>query len=145
MFKPIENIENEVVFLKFDIRNENDPSGLPRDSFLIYNKKNDLVGKISLLYGYDKNVRYSGHIQYEIDPEDRGHNYAYYATKAIEKIAKEYVMKYLYIVTEIDNIPSKKTIEKLGGQFQETTDVPEDVWFFNAQLKPISIYRLNID
>ena len=40
--------------------------------------------------------------------------------------ARKHGMEYLYITCNHTNIPSKKTLEYLGGEFVELAELPED-------------------
>lgn len=71
-------------------------------------------------------VLYGGHIGYGVDPEFRGHHYAERACRLVLPFAKANGMETLWITCNPDNIPSRRTLERLGAQFVEVVDVPED-------------------
>lgn len=72
-------------------------------------EENDCVGHIVYRYGTDDQLKYSGHIGYTIDEEFRGHGYAY---KALEELLGLIEKKEVIITCDLDNIASRKTIEK---------------------------------
>ena len=59
---------------------------------------------------------YNGNIGYEIEEIFRGKNYALKACKLVLPIAKAHGMNELFLTCDENNIPSYKTIEKLGGE-----------------------------
>lgn len=72
-------------------------------------EENDCVGHIVYRYGTDDQLKYSGHIGYTIDEEFRGRGYAY---KALDELLGLIEKKEVIITCDLDNIASKKTIEK---------------------------------
>ncbi len=68
-----------------------------------------LVGRIVYRYGTDEQLKYSGHVGYTIEPEYRGHGYAYQALNELFDLIDK---KEIIISCDLDNIASYKTIEK---------------------------------
>ncbi len=87
-----------------------------------------IVGKIVLREGTNEERYYDGHIGYTIEPEYRGHHYAYQAVMLIKPIAKELGFNELIITCSPDNIASKKTIKKLHAQYLETKAIPKQYY-----------------
>ena len=69
---------------------------------------------------------YDGHIGYSVEPQYRGHNYAYQAVIKLKKIAKRLGFEQLVITCSPDNIASKKTIKKLNAKYLETKTIPPE-------------------
>ncbi len=88
--------------------------------------KNEPIGLIDIRIGYNNNLYYGGHIGYEVDKPYRGHHYAYKACKIIKQVALAHHMDKLYITCNPDNIPSRKTCEKLELKLKEIVDLPKD-------------------
>ena len=61
--------------------------------------------------GYHNNEKI-GDVGYVIYPKYRGHNYAYKALILLSQHLNELGIEDFWITCDIDNIPSKKTIEK---------------------------------
>ena len=61
--------------------------------------------------GYHNNEKI-GDVGYVIYPKYRGHNYAYKALILLSQHLNEFGIEDFWITCDIDNIPSKKTIEK---------------------------------
>lgn len=77
----------------------------------------------------------------------RGNGYAYDAAKILLTIGfDEYGMDEIIITCSPDNIPSRCTIEKLGGELKETADVPEDHWLAQRGelVKNIYLFKKNV-
>jgi Predicted acetyltransferase len=103
------------------------------------------VGRLILRDGSDKECYYEGHIGYTIFEEYRGHHYAYEGCLLLrEFIDRDHVL----ITTDPNNIPSQKTIQKLGCKYIETKEIPKDVrkFFTNEErVKDIYIWNLKDD
>lgn len=86
---------------------------------------NNTVGQITLQVASGAKIYYSGHIGYRVSEEFRGHNYALKACRLMFKQAKKHKMSQLVITCNPDNLPSRRTLEKLGGFLREIVPVPE--------------------
>ena len=103
------------------------------------------IGTCDLRIGMNERLYFAGNIGYRIYPEWRGNSYAYQACLILFEQAKnEYGMDRLLITCSPDNIPSKKTLEKLGGRHLDTVDVPPSHWLYERgeTVKDIFEYRL---
>lgn len=102
--------------------------GLPKGwkPYYIYLMKidNEVVGRLTLREGTNEERYYDGHVGYSVEPEHRGHHYAYQAMQLIKPIAASLGFKELIITCSPDNIASKKTIIKLGAKYLETAQIP---------------------
>ena len=105
------------------------------------------VGSIDLRLTVEGDMYYYGHIGYNIICSFRGHNYAYYACLILFKIAREeFGMDELIITCSPDNIPSYKTLIKLGGELIERVEVPKNHQLFaiGETKKYIFRYRISL-
>lgn len=103
------------------------------------------VGICDLRLGCNEELYYAGNIGYRIYEKFRGNSYAYEACKILFSIAhKQYKMDELLITCSPDNIPSKKTCEKLDGQYVETVPVPKTHWLYSRGETIKNIYRYNL-
>lgn len=73
-----------------------------------------MVGTID--YRGKQDVTLQGDIGYSINPAYRGHNYAYKALCILSDILSKKGISDFFISTHKDNEPSRKTIEKYGGE-----------------------------
>ena len=103
------------------------------------------VGNLDLRLTMNDYMYYYGHIGYHVYRFYRGHNYAYKACRKVFQIAKEeFGMEELIITCCPDNLPSLRTLEKLGGELIETVDVPRhhELWLRGEKVKCIFKYKL---
>ena len=111
----------------------------------IYLKNNnEKVGSISFRIGHNYHSYYNGNIGYEVDEKYQGNNYAYKACKLLVDVAKYHQMDKIYFSCKYDNIPSYKTIEKLGGKLIEEVIPPKDYIYFFEGMGLHKIYELII-
>lgn len=102
------------------------------------------VGRLSLRVGYvegisrgnplwhklckpppsNENIRYGGHIGYEVFPAYRGHRYALKACRLVLPLARRHGISPLIITCNPDNMASRRTIELLGATLLETVALP---------------------
>ncbi len=141
------DLEDEVVLKEhYRLSAEETSDGVPTVYYDICLRNSPLkVGKIDLRLKMDDYMYYLGHIGYHIYRFYRGHSYAYKACLQLFKIAKEeFGLTELIVTCSPDNIPSYKTLVKLGGQLVETVPVPEDHELYrnNERIKCIFKYKL---
>lgn len=106
--------------------NKDLPQGWEPYYIFIIQVNNEEVGKIVLREGTIEQRYYDGHIGYSVEPQYRGHNYAYQAVIKLKKIAKRLGFEQLVITCSPDNIASKKTIRKLNAKYLETKTIPPE-------------------
>ena len=94
-------------------------------TFDIYERKpRRRVGYVSLRLGESPSLYYLGHIGYRIDEPYRGHGYAAQACQLIKPLMCNLGLKSICITANPDNIPSRKTCEKIGCELESIVDVP---------------------
>lgn len=69
---------------------------------------------------------YAGHIGYNVDEGFRGQHYAMHACLAMKPVALKHGFTELWITCDPDNWPSRRTCERLGAEFVELIDLPEE-------------------
>ncbi len=99
------------------------------------------VGTCDLRVGENEELYYAGNIGYRINPGYRGHHYAYEACRLLFDVAREKGMQELIITCSPENGASRKTIEKLGGAYLETTGVPSEHWLYQRGETVKRIYK----
>ena len=100
---------------------------VPAYKYNIYkSNSNIIIGFIDIRIGYCEGLYYGGHIGYTIYEQYRGNNFALKACKIISKVAIAHDMKYIYITCNPNNIPSRRTCEKLGLTLLKIADLPSD-------------------
>lgn len=84
----------------------------------------DEIGQISYRNGESFAIYYFGHIGYHVDPPFQGHGYAFQACELIRDVIAKDGKSSVVITCDPDNIPSRKTCEKLGSCLERIVDVP---------------------
>lgn len=103
------------------------------------------IGQIQLRVGDTKHiVMYAGHIGYGVEPEHRGHAYAARACSLLLPLARSHEMQVLWITCSPDNIASRRTLERLGAEYVETVDLPEDTDMYQRGARKACRYRIQL-
>ena len=102
------------------------------------------MGGCDLRIGYNRNLYYGGHIGYRIDEAYRGHHYAERACRLRFPFAREHGMEYLYITCAPDNLPSRRTCERLGGELLEIAELPPDSDMRQEGMTKVCVFRYNL-
>jgi tagatose 1,6-diphosphate aldolase len=84
-----------------------------------------IAGHLGLRIGDSHDLEmYYGHIGYTVYPPARGRHYAERACRLLFPLARAHGMKTLWITCNPDNIASRRTCDRLGGEMTEIVDVP---------------------
>lgn len=95
--------------------------------FEIYRARSrDYVGYVSLRLGESPALYYLGHIGYRIEKSHRGHGYAEAACRLIAPLIARLRLGSVVITTDVDNLPSRRTCEKLGCVLERIAPVPPE-------------------
>ncbi|MDE7010617.1 MAG: GNAT family N-acetyltransferase [Oscillospiraceae bacterium] len=98
----------------------------PAFHFDILDRTGAQVGGCNLRLGHSGALYYAGNIGYRIDEPYRGRHYAGKACRLLFQLAKRHGMEYVIITCGLDNHPSRKTCEWLGGELLEIAELPEE-------------------
>ena len=114
--------------LDLDRTAEADPvrGWVPAYHFTICLRDGTMIGRCDLRICHNRNLYYGGNIGYGIFPDYRGHHYAEKACRLLFRLAKRHDLNYVIITCSPDNIPSRRTCERLGGELLEIAELPED-------------------
>ena len=85
------------------------------------------IGRVSYRDGESRCIYYYGHIGYHIDPAWRGKGYAGKACLLIAESVRVSGKSSVVITCDPDNVPSRKTCERLGCVYESTVSVPGDI------------------
>lgn len=139
--------KGEVVDLKVNYIRDSFVTGEPQNisyDILLHNTT-EKIGECDLRIGHTEELYYAGNIGYRIYEPYRGHSYAFEACKVLFDLAKKkYNMEYVLITCSPDNLPSKRTCEKLEGKFLTTTPVPSTHWLYRRGETIKNIYRYDL-
>lgn len=144
-FRPV--FQDEVIALVLSNEDVTNPQIGVKDgyTFDIYERKpRRRVGYVSLRLGESPALYYLGHIGYRIDEPYRGHGYAASACQLIIPLMQELHLKTICITANPDNIPSRKTCEKIGCELESIVAVPARYQYIcsGAQHKCRYIFRV---
>jgi hypothetical protein len=101
---------------------------LPSYFFAIIKASNPYieVGRCDLRVGEAPEIAYAGHIGYRVHLPYRGHHYAKRASRLLLGFAHEIGINEILITCDPDNIPSRRTLEDLNGDYHGIVRVPQD-------------------
>jgi predicted acetyltransferase len=103
------------------------------------------IGAIELRVGDTRHiVMYAGHIGYGVNPGYRGHGYAGRACRLLLPLARSHAMTVLWITCSPDNRASRRTLERIGAQYVETVDLPEDSDMYRSGKRKACRYRIDL-
>src|SRR5688500_15079716 len=102
-------------------------------------------GGVGLRISDSINTRtYYGHIGYNVFPPARGRHFAERAVRLILPLARLHDLRTLWITCNPDNVPSRRTCERLGASLIEVVDLPLDHPLYQRGERQKCRYRLNI-
>ena len=86
-----------------------------------------MAGSVSFRVGSTPTIDlYYGHFGYHVFPPARGHRYAERSCRLLFGLARAHGFKSVWITCNPDNIPSRRTCERLGGTMVGIVPVPPD-------------------
>ncbi len=139
-------LENDELILKITQKYNGNDEMIPFYYYDIIRKADSVtVGKISIRIGNNFHSYYNGHIGYEIFKEYRGNDYAYKASLMVLDVARFHGMGFVYLTCDESNTASYKTIEKLGAELVEISDVPRKYFGWHDDMEMQRIYKLGLD
>lgn len=103
------------------------------------------VGTATLRAGTnDYFERYAGQIGYGVDYEHRGKRYAARTCQLLFHLARCHGMTQLWITCNPENVASRRTIERVGGQFVDIVDVPPELDLYREGDRQKCRYRVRL-
>jgi predicted acetyltransferase len=82
------------------------------------------VGEIRLRLALTPRLaEFGGHVGYGVEEPFRGHHYAARACKLLFPLARRHGLDPLLITCDPENIPSRRTIERIGGRLRDIINV----------------------
>jgi tagatose 1,6-diphosphate aldolase len=103
------------------------------------------AGGINLRMGNTRNIiMYCGHIGYVVEPEYRGHHYAERSCRLLLPLIKAHGLDEIWITCNPENIPSRRTCERLGGELSEIVRLPRNSEMYLDGQRQKCRYRIKI-
>jgi predicted acetyltransferase len=85
-----------------------------------------IVGRLMLRHSLNDFLRrIGGHIGYVVVPEHRGRGYATEMLRQGLDLARSIGLEKVLVTCDEDNVASRRTIEKCGGEYQDSYSGPE--------------------
>ncbi|MCL2639636.1 MAG: GNAT family N-acetyltransferase [Phycisphaerales bacterium] len=104
-----------------------------------------IAGSISLRLGHSTDLdNYLGHIGYHVFPPAQGHHYAQRACQMLLPLARAHGQKTLWITCNPGNLPSRRTIERIGGRLVNIVSLPPDNPLYSQGDRQKCRYRLEL-
>ena len=129
-FKPVFSDDEIMLMLSAEIVENREIGVTDGFTFHIYERKpRRKVGYVSLRLGESPQLYYLGHIGYRIEEPYRGHGYAARACQMIIPLMQELQLSSICITANPDNIPSRKTCERIGCELESIVKIPEKYRF----------------
>ena len=146
-FLNTDSLRSDTIRLKLDHTTEPNPEKgwFPAYHFQICSPGGENMGACSLRIGYNENTYYGGNIGYGVEEPFRGHHYAEQACRLLFRLAKMHGLGYLLITCDPDNLPSRRTCERLGGELLEIAVLPadSDIRLRNGQER-VCVFRFDL-
>jgi predicted acetyltransferase len=102
-------------------------------------------GQIELRIGSTHGiVMYGGHIGYDVSEEHRGKRYAARSCSLLLPLAKRHDLNPLWITSNPDNLPSRRTCEIIGARLIEIVDLPKETDLYQEGDRQKCRYRLDL-
>ena len=102
------------------------PPGWVPSTFLVAEVAGELVGRTSIRHDLNEYLAdLGGHIGYAVRPAYRGRGYAREILGQSLAVARAEGVERILVTCDEDNIGSRRTIERLGGVFEDVRSVPD--------------------
>jgi len=130
-FKDIDPLTDGVIDLVVEKREAADPiNHVPCYHYLIVRHGSRTeVGRIRLRVGSadrTPSLLTSGHMGCDIEEPHRGHGYAARASLLLKPVALAHGMPNLILTCDPENLPSRRTCERIGARLLGAFDIPMD-------------------
>lgn len=107
-------------------------------------KTGEYIGTCNLCLKKNRENKYLGNLGYEVFPKYQGNNYAYKASLIASRLALFYGVDNLVITANPSNLPSIKTITKLGAHYIDIKRVPKNHVLYEQGDRFLAIYEWNL-
>ena len=101
------------------------------------------MGHVSFRVGERWNMKYAGQIGYVVGEAYRGRRYAERSVRLLLPFVRRNGLRELWITCNPDNVPSRRTLERLGAELVEIVDVPAE-YPMEGAIRQKCRYRLRL-
>lgn len=102
------------------------PEGFVHSEYLWLVNGDEYLGRVSIRHTLNERLReFGGHIGYEIRPSARRQGNAALALKLALERCRELGIERALVTCDVDNLGSRRTIEKNGGELEGEFEVPQ--------------------
>ena len=145
--KMVRTLRDEELRLELVSYEVNAVHRVPTWSFrMVQAESGEELGTIRLRVGDSRHVvMYAGHVGYGVDERHRGHRYAERALRLLLPVARRLGLDPLWVTCDPENVASRRTLERMGAEFVEAVDVPEDCVIFQSGHPRKCRYRIDLD
>lgn len=146
MFFDTSFLKSEEIRLVLERVSDGDPvrKWVPAYYFAICDSNGNKMGSCDLRIGHNEMLYYGGNIGYRVEEPFRGNRYAAKACRLLFELARKHQLEYLIITCNPDNLPSRKTIEAVGGKLLEIVPLPADSDMRTAGDTEKCIFRIDL-
>jgi predicted acetyltransferase len=88
--------------------------------------QSEVLGTIRLRIGSPEEIKYCGHIGYDVREQFRGNHYAERSCHLLFPLAFSHGLKQVFLNVDPNNLPSIRTCERLGSMRLETIHIKKD-------------------
>ncbi|HEY8665990.1 MAG TPA: GNAT family N-acetyltransferase [Tepidisphaeraceae bacterium] len=105
----------------------------------------EVAGGIGLRIGVTPDLeRYIGHIGYHVYPPARGRHYAERACRLLLPLARGHGISTLWITCNPENVPSRRTCQRLGAELVDIVPLPKDHLLYSKGERYKCRYRVDL-
>jgi tagatose 1,6-diphosphate aldolase len=94
---------------------------------MVHSGDGTVLGHINLRIGNTENLlMFAGHIGFAVLEPFRGHHYAARSCQLLIPLIRHHRLDPAWLTCNVDNEPSKRTMELIGAKYVETVTMPDD-------------------
>ena len=101
-----------------------------------------VMGTVRLRIGTEHELRYPGHIGYEVESQYRGHRCAARSTRSLLPLAARHGLRAVWLTVDPKNAASRRTCDTLGAEYVETVRIPKEHRMYAEGARARRRYRL---
>jgi tagatose 1,6-diphosphate aldolase len=102
------------------------------------------MGTIRLRIGPARQLRYIGHMGYDVKPRCRGKRYAARSCRLLLPLAKAHGLRAVWLCCDPPNVASQKSCTIAGARLVETIRVPPDHFLYKEGSRYLRRYRITL-